>query len=111
VALDDFGMGYSSLRHLQELPIDIIKIDKSFVMSYDAKSHAMLEAMVDMARRLGLGIVAEGIETTDDLERLRHLGPMAGQGFILARPMPYAAALELATAHEPLERGATQLLV
>jgi diguanylate cyclase (GGDEF)-like protein len=111
VALDDFGMGYSSLRHLQELPIDIIKIDKSFVVNPDAKSRAMLEAMVEMGRSLGLGIVAEGIETADELERLRGLCPMAGQGFLLARPMPYAAALELAKAREPLERGATGLLV
>jgi EAL domain-containing protein (putative c-di-GMP-specific phosphodiesterase class I) len=94
IALDDFGTGFSSLRYLNELPIDIIKIDRSFVMDQEGKTDSMLEAIVTLGHNLGLGIIAEGIEQPSELERLRRLGHMAGQGYLFARPMPYADTAE-----------------
>lgn len=92
VALDDFGVGYSSLRYLHELPIDVIKIDRSFVMGQGSETDALLQAMVVLGQSLGLEIVAEGIETPSELERLRRFEGIAGQGFLFARPMPAANA-------------------
>lgn len=92
MALDDFGMGFSSLRYLHELPIDVIKIDRSFVMNQDGETHLMLEAIVAMGRSLGLTVIAEGIEQHSELERLRGFGHLAGQGYFIARPMPAADA-------------------
>jgi diguanylate cyclase (GGDEF)-like protein len=90
VALDDFGMGFSSLRYLHELPIDVIKIDRSFVMNQDGETHRILEAIVTMGQSLGLTVIAEGIEMPSELQRLRELGHLAGQGYLIARPMPAA---------------------
>lgn len=92
IALDDFGKGFSSLRYIHELPVDVIKIDRSFVAAEGDKTDAALEAMVSMGRRLGLAVVAEGIETPAELQRLQELGPLAGQGFLFARPMPASQA-------------------
>jgi diguanylate cyclase (GGDEF)-like protein len=90
IALDDFGMGFSSLRYLHELPIDVIKIDRSFVMNHDGATHRVLKAIVTMGQTLGLTVIAEGIELRSELERLRELGQLAGQGYFIARPMPAA---------------------
>jgi diguanylate cyclase (GGDEF)-like protein len=92
VALDDFGMGFSSLRYLHELPIDMIKIDRSFVMMEDSEDDSMLTAIVTMGRSLGLTVIAEGIEAPGELERLRGFDHVAGQGYFIARPMPASAA-------------------
>jgi diguanylate cyclase (GGDEF)-like protein len=92
VALDDFGMGFSSLRWLHELPIDVIKIDRAFVMNKEGDAHLMLDAIVTLGRSLGLQVIAEGIEQSSELERLRAFGQLAGQGFLIARPMPVAEA-------------------
>jgi EAL domain-containing protein (putative c-di-GMP-specific phosphodiesterase class I) len=92
IALDDFGVGYSSLRYLHELPIDIIKIDRSFVMDQASEMKRMLEAIVTMGQSLGLEIIAEGIETQSELERLGHFVNIGGQGFHFARPMASAHA-------------------
>jgi diguanylate cyclase (GGDEF)-like protein len=94
VALDDFGMGFSSLRYLHELPIDVIKIDRSFVMNQDGETHSMLQAIITMGQSLGLTIIAEGIEVSSELERLRGFGSLAGQGYFIARPMPAADAAD-----------------
>ncbi len=93
MALDDFGTGFSSLSYLGDLPVDVIKIDRSFVASEAPNHRSLLEAIILLAQRLDLEIVAEGIETHDELERLRHLGNMAGQGYLFARPMSAAHAL------------------
>ena len=88
IALDDFGTGQSSLAYLADFPIDIIKIDMSFVaaMDTDPKSHALVRAMVQMAHSLGALTIAEGIETAEQLKALRELGCTLGQGYYLGRP-------------------------
>ncbi|MEY2568010.1 MAG: hypothetical protein QOE35_2539 [Actinomycetota bacterium] len=88
VALDDFGTGYSSLGYLSQLPVDVLKIDRSFVSGHDSgeSGHALLEAIVGMGQRLGLDVIPEGIEELDQLSRLRAMGCHSGQGFLLGRP-------------------------
>ncbi|MDZ7676595.1 MAG: EAL domain-containing protein [Acidimicrobiales bacterium] len=90
IALDDFGTGFSSLRYLGDLPADVIKIDRSFVAGRTVHQHSTLESIITLAQRLGLQVVAEGIETPEDLERLLPYGQIYGQGYLLARPMPAA---------------------
>ncbi len=90
IALDDFGTGYSSLSRLHLLPVDILKIDRSFVARLDSSdSHRRLVAgILSIARLLELNVVAEGIETVEHLTILREMGCDAGQGFFIGRPMP-----------------------
>ena len=85
-------MGFSSLRYLHELPIDVIKIDRSFVMAQERENDSMLEAIVTLGRTLGLKVIAEGIERPSEFERLRGFTRLAGQGYFIARPMPAADA-------------------
>jgi diguanylate cyclase (GGDEF)-like protein len=90
LAVDDFGVGYASLRHLRELlPVDILKIDKSFVdgITTDADDAAIVEGVVRLAHSLGLHAVAEGVETGEQLEMLRAWSCQAGQGYHFARPV------------------------
>ena len=105
LALDDFGTGWSSLTHLQRMPVHEIKIDRSFVaaMATEASSAAIVSSTVDLAHALGLRVVAEGIEDEATWRRLRDVGCDAAQGYHLARPMP-AADFE-ATAVEIAERS------
>ena len=93
VALDDFGTGYASLTHLLTFPVDIIKIDKSFIDSLlsDRGSQFIIEALVDLSRKLGLRLVAEGIETEMQAARLVELGCMVGQGYLFSRPLDCAS--------------------
>ena len=90
VALDDFGTGYSSLGRLQELPVDIVKIDKSFVsmLRTGAEKLPILTSMIHMARSLGLKVTAEGIETPEQARYLMDHGCDALQGFLFSRPEP-----------------------
>jgi diguanylate cyclase (GGDEF)-like protein len=96
VALDDFGTGFSSIGYLRLLPVDILKIDRSFVAGThaDGQANALLEAIVAMAERLGLEVIPEGIEEADQMTRLRAMGCRIGQGFLLSRPVS-AAAIDL----------------
>ncbi|SAK74257.1 response regulator receiver modulated diguanylate cyclase/phosphodiesterase [Caballeronia temeraria] len=99
VSLDDFGTGYSSLSYLTELPIDRIKIDKSFVQQLTGdetgrRARAMIEAMVALARALGMKTVAEGVESEEQLALVQKLGCDAAQGYFIGRPVP-AAELDL----------------
>jgi diguanylate cyclase (GGDEF)-like protein len=94
IAVDDFGTGYSSMTYLRHLPIDCVKIDQSFVAhatdyGYDS---TVIEALLTIAGALGLHVVAEGIETEEQLEYLRSRGCDRAQGYLLARPMPMADA-------------------
>jgi EAL domain-containing protein (putative c-di-GMP-specific phosphodiesterase class I) len=100
VSLDDFGTGYSSLAYLQRLPVDELKIDRSFVAAIadDSVSAAIVASVLDLAHAVGLEVVAEGVETAEQLDLLRRLGCDHAQGYHLARPAP-AAALHLG---EPL---------
>jgi diguanylate cyclase (GGDEF)-like protein len=90
IAIDDFGTGYSSLDHLREMPADILKIDRSFVAGMAAKSpdSALVAAAIAMGRALEMEVVAEGIETSEQVADLRELGCPLGQGFLFARPLP-----------------------
>lgn len=93
VALDDFGIGYSSLSYLRRLPVDVLKIDRSFVhdMLYDSDDLAILEGIMGMANAFRLQLVAEGVESRAHGELLLQLGCEVGQGFHIARPMPAEA--------------------
>ncbi|HET7180652.1 MAG TPA: EAL domain-containing protein [Candidatus Limnocylindrales bacterium] len=90
VVLDDFGTGYSSLAYLRQLPLDTIKIDRSFVTDLDVKDPnvGIVRAVVSLAHGLGITVVAEGIETEEQAHRLRDLGCDMGQGFVWAHPAP-----------------------
>ncbi|MEO6387519.1 MAG: EAL domain-containing protein [Croceibacterium sp.] len=90
IALDDFGTGYASLRHLKDFPVDIIKIDRSFVrdMDCDAGDEAIVRAVVNLGKSLGIKVVAEGIEKRWQAERLLELTCDSGQGFLFSRAIP-----------------------
>ncbi|MEX2625998.1 MAG: EAL domain-containing protein [Ilumatobacteraceae bacterium] len=90
IALDDFGTGYASIGNLTGLPIDIVKVDKSFVQHLvdDPASQAVVGFSVDLATHLGLEVVAEGVEDASTMERLRVMGCNVAQGYHLSRPMP-----------------------
>jgi EAL domain-containing protein (putative c-di-GMP-specific phosphodiesterase class I) len=89
LAVDDFGTGYSSLGYLRRFPLDIIKIDRSFIegIERDEEGAALVKGIISMAEALRLGVVAEGIETIEQLQCLRRLGCTEGQGFYIARPL------------------------
>ena len=92
VSIDDFGTGYSSLSRLQDLPIDVIKLDRAFVTAIDkrAEGRAMATAILQLSAAIGASIVAEGIETEAEASTLLDIGYTTGQGFLYARPMPIA---------------------
>ena len=96
VAMDDFGTGYSSLAYLQRLPIDVLKIDKSFVsgMMVDPDAVAIVRAVLSLAEALGMSTTAEGIETVELATTLATLGCASGQGFYFAKPLEAEAALD-----------------
>ena len=88
--MDDFGTGYSSLHHLHSLPFDVLKIDRSFVgrMTEGDQPLQIVRTIIELARVLGMDVVAEGIETREQYNLLRQLGCRYGQGFLFARPAP-----------------------
>lgn len=97
VALDDFGTGFASLTHLLSFPVDIIKIDRSFVTRIvsDLPSQVVVSAIIDIAHKLGMRIVAEGVETQEQADILLHLGCVLGQGYLYSRPVSAAEATKL----------------
>ena len=92
IAIDDFGTGYSSLAYLRRFPVDILKIDRSFIagIGETAGALAMVHALVELGRALGLETLAEGIEDAEQLKRLRAEGCDSGQGYLFARPTDVA---------------------
>ncbi len=92
LSVDDLGVGHSSLAYLKRLPVDEVKVDKSFVMSmtHDAADDAIVCAVVDLVHRLGMTVVAEGVEDEDAWYRLQEIGCDVAQGFWLSRPIPAA---------------------
>jgi diguanylate cyclase len=89
-AIDDYGIGYSSLSYLRRLPVDRLKIDRSFVSGLVAGDDAIVRSTIDLAHNLGLTVVAEGVESAEARDRLRDLGCDAAQGNFIARPGPAA---------------------
>jgi diguanylate cyclase (GGDEF)-like protein len=104
VALDDFGTGYASLVHLRDYPIDVIKIDRSFVQrsQVSERDRAILEAVLGLGLRIGIEVVAEGIETSDQLCWLKGLGCPMGQGYLFSQPMPASEAAQWVVPSERL---------
>ena len=92
VAIDDFGTGYSALSYLRKFHVDYLKIDQTFVMTLSAHSDdlTMCEAIIAMAHKLGIKVIAEGIEKEEQRDLLARAGCDYGQGFLFARPMPAA---------------------
>jgi EAL domain-containing protein (putative c-di-GMP-specific phosphodiesterase class I) len=91
IAVDDFGTGYSSLSYLRQLPVDVLKIAKPFVddLASEQPNVDFVRAIVGLASALRLGVVAEGIETAEQLRWLRSLGCELGQGYHLSHPLPF----------------------
>ena len=87
ISIDDFGTGYNSITRLKQLPIDVIKIDRTFLDASDRSAAALLELIVHTAHTFGLPVVAEGVETTAQLEVLTGLGCDYVQGYLLSRPL------------------------
>ena len=97
IAVDDFGTGYSSLSYLQRFPVDVLKIDRAFIEPLnhtEPASTALVSTIIGLAHTMGLGIVAEGIERPDQLDRLIELGCPMGQGYLLSRPLDVDQATE-----------------
>jgi EAL domain-containing protein (putative c-di-GMP-specific phosphodiesterase class I) len=90
LAIDDFGTGYSSLAYLQRFPIDVLKIDRSFVrpLGNNPEDDAIVRTIITLAKTLNMVVTGEGIETTTQLQQLRALGCDLGQGYYIARPEP-----------------------
>jgi diguanylate cyclase (GGDEF)-like protein/PAS domain S-box-containing protein len=90
IAVDDFGTGYSSLSHLVSFPVDILKIDRSFVegLGHDKSRESIVAALIVLAQAAGMDVVAEGVEQESQLAALRRLGCAYGQGFYFSRPLP-----------------------
>jgi len=97
ISLDDFGTGYSSLSYLKGLPIDTLKIDKSFIdaMLTDENARVIIESIIYMVRKLGFETVAEGVESKEQYEYLEGIGCDCIQGFFMGKPMPENEIQEL----------------
>ncbi|MCG8619751.1 MAG: EAL domain-containing protein, partial [Desulfobacterales bacterium] len=89
-AIDDFGTGYSSLAYIKRLPISVLKIDKTFVdhLPHDQEDMVIVETTILMANKLNLGLVAEGVETWEQLDALSRMGQMEIQGYLFSPPLP-----------------------
>lgn len=105
VALDDFGTGYSSLARLQDLPVDVIKLDRAFVSNVDVRQQArgMASAILQLSTAIDAAIIAEGVETQAEADTLLDLGYELAQGYLLARPMAMADLVDMVGAEGPAQ--------
>jgi EAL domain-containing protein (putative c-di-GMP-specific phosphodiesterase class I) len=96
IAIDDFGTGFSSLSYLDRLPVDRLKIDKSFVSTINGNTEGarIAEMVVDLGRKLGLTVIAEGVETAPQAGLLQRVGCHEGQGYLYGRPLPAEGLLD-----------------
>ena len=101
VSLDDFGTGYSSLAYLKTMPVSKIKIDRSFVqdLTMDPNDDVIVRTLIGMAHNLGLDVIAEGVETDAQRDRLTLYGCETGQGYLYHRPMPLSQFEHLLDLH------------
>ena len=107
ISIDDFGTGFSSLSYLQHLPVDTIKIDRSFVKGVDSDSRAIVMAIISIAESLGFDVIAEGVETEPQRAALRNLGVTQFQGFLFSRPIANASVAGwLETSHQEAPQAA-----
>jgi sensor c-di-GMP phosphodiesterase-like protein len=108
VAIDDVGTGHSGLSYMLKLGVDIIKIDKMFIDSLgtDRNSNTIIETLVDLANNMRMDVVAEGVESFEQVLHLRELGIRAAQGFVFAPPLPVSAFLQLVETIDPIKAGA-----
>jgi EAL domain-containing protein (putative c-di-GMP-specific phosphodiesterase class I) len=98
VSLDDFGKGYSSFNYLQQFPVDVLKIDHSFISTMDSpKNLQIVNSMIVLANSLGLKVVAEGVENGEQIIQLSGMDCEYVQGFLFSKPLPLAAATALLT--------------
>jgi len=109
VAIDDFGTGYSSLSYLHDFPVDELKIDRSFIarLDRDARDTHLVHAIIGMAHALGLTVVAEGVETEQQLQLLAGYGCQLAQGYLFSPPQPAEHLLALVNGQRP--RGTSGL--
>jgi len=107
IALDDFGTGYASLTHLKQFPVDVIKLDRSFIrdMETNASDTAIVKAVLGLAHSLGITVVAEGIETPAQASLLRENGCNLGQGYYFGRPMPHKDVVQFVNSLRKLENA------
>jgi sensor c-di-GMP phosphodiesterase-like protein len=110
VAIDDVGTGHSGLSYMLKLGVDIIKIDKMFIDSLgtDRHSNTIIETLIDLAQNMRMDIIAEGVETFEQVIHLRDLGIRSAQGYVFAPPLPGPAFLQLMEAIDPLKKPEDQ---
>ncbi len=104
LSVDDFGRGYSSLAYLARLPVDILKLDREFVadIERDERGAALVSAVIDLGRRLGMDVVAEGVETAGQMRMLQDMSCAYLQGWRFGRPVDHAELAEVLAAFDPV---------
>jgi len=110
IAIDDVGTGHSGLSYMLKLGVDIIKIDKMFVdaIGTDRNSTTIVETLIDLAHNMRMDVVAEGVESFEQVMHLRELGVRSAQGYVFAPPLPGSAFLELVDAIDPVAAAAAE---
>jgi len=113
IAIDDVGTGHSGLSYMLKLGVDIIKIDKMFVdaIGTDRNSTTIVETLIDLAHNMRMDVVAEGVETFEQVVHLRELGIRSAQGYVFAPPLPCSAFLQLIEAIDPLPAAVVEAKV